>query len=95
MIRKLDPKTLGLHHSTQIFSTGESNFLLKLDRKSRIIMKDGLNILSKAKRIKEVYREAEVGLVTNAPICSKTQQFLIEEGITVWSITDWDEFNTG
>ncbi len=46
-------------------------------------MKDGEGILAKAEKIKRHVPNAQISLVTSAPVCSKTEAFLEEHGIIV------------
>jgi hypothetical protein len=87
MSQDIDPKTFGLHSSTRITKTGDNRFTLVIQRKSRIIMKDGRNILSKAKQIKSMIENASVDVRTTAPVCRKTNAFLKEHGIDILSET--------
>jgi len=83
MVRSIDPKRFGLHHTTQLEQSGEKQFTLVINRKSRIIMKDGKNILAKAARINEKIPGAVIRLRTTAPVCSKTQKLLAENNVEV------------
>jgi len=83
MARNVDPKRFGLHHATQLEQSGEKEFTLVINRKSRIIMKDGRNILAKAARILEKAPGAVVSLRTTAPVCSKTKKLLETNNVKV------------
>jgi len=83
MATPIDPKTLGLHFSTKIEQENDTRFTIRIDRKSRIIMKDGEKILANAKKIKSKVPGAVVTVAATAPICSKTRQFLADQGISV------------
>ena len=76
MRQPVDPKLFGLHASTKIVQTGEKQFVIVINRKSRIIMKDGEKIVLKAARIIEKMPGALVSLRTTAPVCSKTKAML-------------------
>ena len=76
MSRPIDPKLFGLHVSTKIEQTGEKQFVIIMNRKSRIIMKDGEKIVQKATRIIEKVPGAIVSLQTTAPVCSQTKALL-------------------
>ena len=58
-------------------------FILVINRKSRVIMKDAITILKKAEIIKEKVPNASVSLETTAPVCSKSIKFLKENGVEV------------
>ena len=87
MTKTIDPKTFGLHPSTQMEQMGKNAFAIVIRRKSRIIMKDGRNIFAKAEKIRAECPGARVSVRTTAPVCSKTRSFLEENGIAVDS---WD-----
>jgi len=78
-----DPKLYGLPPSTKLEQVGTNQYDIVIQRKSRIIMKDGEGILTKVNRIKNHVPNAKVGLKTSAPVCSKTKLFLEEHGISV------------
>ncbi|MCK5857143.1 MAG: hypothetical protein KAG64_06610 [Bacteroidales bacterium] len=52
-------------------------------RKSRIIMKDGLQILDIAKQIWKQEKNKTIALIVSGPICSKTTSFLVEHKIDI------------
>ena len=56
-----------------------------IDRKSRIIMKDGHRIVNQAKKINTI-QESNICLYTSAPVCSKTKEFLKKNDIAIASI---------
>ena len=82
-MEKVDPKVFGLQTRTVLMSNGQDQFSLVIKRKTRIIMKDAQTILKKAESIKEIVPNAIVSLETTAPVCSKSIQFLKENGISV------------
>ncbi len=86
MKKIIDPKIFGLPPSTKLIQTGNDQFKIVIQRKSRIIMKDGEGILAKVNKIRDHVPNAEVGLKTSAPVCSKTKSFLEEHGISVSTI---------
>jgi len=51
---------------------GPDEFILAINRKSRIIMKDAVTILKRAEKVKEKELNAWVIEETNAPVCSKS-----------------------
>ncbi|MCG8336223.1 MAG: hypothetical protein MJE63_17085 [Proteobacteria bacterium] len=81
--KRIDPREFGLHHSTILDQTGDNTFVIVMNRKSRIIMKDGNAILQKIEKIRKTYPIARVSVETNAPICSKTKAFLADKKITL------------
>ena len=83
MNKFLDPKLYGLPPSTKLTQASTNQFEIIIQRKSRIIMKDGEGILAKANKIKHHVPGAKVSLKTSAPVCSKTKVFLEGYGIRV------------
>ena len=80
---KIDPKKYGLPPGTELRQKGETGITLLINRKSRIIMKDGQKIFSKVEKIRQKDPKMSVELETTAPVCSKTEKFLQENGIAV------------
>ncbi len=83
MNKFIDPKFFNLPPSTKLRQIGTNQFDIVIQRKSRIIMKDGEVILTKAGKIKEHVPNAKVSLRTSAPVCSKTKSFLKGYNISV------------
>ncbi len=83
MNKFIDPKLFSLPPSTKLKQVGSNQFDLVIQRKSRIIMKDGKGVLAKVDKIKHHVPKAKVSLRTSAPVCSKTKAFLKERGISV------------
>ncbi len=83
MKKQVDPKLYGLPARTLLMKKGPGEFILVIDRKSRIIIKDALTILKKAEQIKEKVQNASVVLETSAPVCSKSIKFLEKNGVEV------------
>ncbi|MGM0444498.1 MAG: hypothetical protein ACQEQV_09945 [Fibrobacterota bacterium] len=54
---------------------------ISIDRKGRFVMKDGRALLSKLAR--ETVSPAEIILSLTGPLCSKTAQYLREQGMQV------------
>lgn len=79
----IDPSEFGLPARTMLEQAGTNTIAVVMKRKSRIIMADGRKIVEKANQIKKVRSKAKIILKTTAPVCSKTIQFLAEEGIKV------------
>ncbi len=83
MNKFIDPKLFSLPPSTKLKQVGFNQFDIIIQRKSRIIMKDGKGILAKVDKIKHHVPKAKISLRTSAPVCSKTKAFLKERGISV------------
>ncbi len=83
MTKYLDPKSLGLTSRTTVEEVNKDTLALVIKRKSRIIMTDGIKILSKATQIKAAKPNMKVILKTTTPICSKTSQLFENKGLKV------------
>ncbi|MHC4307484.1 MAG: hypothetical protein ACYSR7_02535 [Planctomycetota bacterium] len=83
MNKFVDPRLFDLPPATKLKQIETTQFDIVIQRKSRIIMKDGEGILAKANKIKNHVPNAKVSLKTSAPICSKTKAFLEEHDISV------------
>lgn len=86
MREQIDPKQYGLPPRTRLLKKGPKEFILVVNRKSRLIMKDAETIIEKVARIKEKISHASVSLETTAPVCSKSMRFLNENGIKVLKV---------
>ena len=78
---RLDPKTFNLN-SRVIIEEEKNTLTLVVNRKSRIIMKDGRRLLDQIRQIKKVSNK-EVLIFTTAPVCSKTKSFLNSNGVEI------------
>lgn len=83
MKQHVDPKQFGLHSSTIIEQKDDRQFVIRIERKSRIIMKDGEKILDKVSKIKASIPDAMVAVVTTAPVCSKTARYLEDHHVRI------------
>ena len=79
----IDPTSFGLSSKDRIEKLPGNQLALIIDRKSRIIMKDGLRIKSKIKTMQERMPNMIIILKTSAPVCSKTMAFFYEHGIRI------------
>ena len=84
-MKKIDPKLYGLH-SRITLRKNKKNIYIVIDRKSRIIMKDGHRILEIVKKIRDSETGKNVSVLSGAPVCSKTQKFLTENNISIKSL---------
>ena len=83
MNKFINPELFDLPPSTKLKQVGANQFDIVIQRKSRIIMKDGEGIMVKVNKIKHHIPKAKVRLRTSAPVCSKTKAFLKARGISV------------
>ena len=81
-MRNIDPKKYNLHSRTKLKKMGKRVFIV-IDRKTRIIMKDGYRIFEIVKQIRQFESDKKIGVLTSAPVCSKTQNFLLQNQIVI------------
>jgi hypothetical protein len=63
------------------------NIFIIIDRKSRIIMKDGYRISEQAKSILSVEPGIRIRVATSAPVCTKTKKYLRQADIEVQELS--------
>ena len=80
----IEPKSIGIRSRIKILKK-DVLIILEIDRKSRIIMKDGEKIKSNVDIIKNNFN-LPVELHTSAPVCSKTKAYLEKEDIRIKSL---------
>ena len=85
-MRKVDPKTFNLSNRLNIQENDKKDVFFIVDRKSRIIMKDGIRIFNQIQKVKEKRRNARLFLKTSAPVCSKTKKYLNLRNIEIFDI---------
>ena len=83
-MQKLEPNLYGLSARTNLVQIDNSIGIV-IDRKSRIIMKDGHRIVKQAHAI-QIKENKPVILITSAPVCSKTKQYLSANNILINSL---------
>jgi hypothetical protein len=80
------PKNFGLTPRTMVGQYYSNHWVLIKDRKSRIIMKDGRQIVKQIKLIQNCKQNLKISLATNAIVCGKTTTFLKDRGIEILSL---------
>tara|TARA_Y100001970_G_C13708820_1_gene590861 strand:+ start:341 stop:598 length:258 start_codon:yes stop_codon:yes gene_type:complete len=85
-MRPIDPRTYNLSSRTKLFQNNTGSLFIVIDRKSRIIMKDGYRVIKIAKDINEVNHNKNISLLTSAPVCSKTKKLLLDNNIPVLAL---------
>ena len=81
-MKRIDPKKYNLPSRTTLYKKTNHIFLI-IDRKSRIIMKDGYRISEQAKSIWSVEPGIRIRVATSAPMCTKTKEYLRQIDIEV------------
>jgi len=85
-MRKVDPKIFNLSNRINIQENDNNEVFFIIDRKSRIIMKDGIRIFNQIQTVKEKRSSARFFLKTSAPVCSKTKKYLNKRKIEIFDI---------
>ena len=81
-MKRIDPKKYNLTPRTTLFKTMDDVYIV-IDRKSRIVMKDGYRISEQAKSILTVEPDIRIRVATSAPACKKTKEYLRRVDIEV------------
>ena len=82
-MKNIDPKRYNLSLRTILRQIGKNNISIIIDRKSRIIMKDGQRIMKQAQAIHQINSNIIITVLTSAPVCSKTRALLLEKNIYI------------
>ena len=77
----IEPKSIGIRSRNKILKKDDL-IIIEIDRKSRIIMKDGEKIRSNVDIIKNNFN-LPVELHTSAPVCNKTRIYLEKEDLRI------------
>ena len=80
-MKRIDPKKFNLSKKVVIEKTTSSLSII-INRKTRIIMKDGRRLLEQANQIKKVSNKP-ISIFTTAPVCSKTKAFLSNNNVEI------------
>ena len=81
-MKNIDPTQHNLSSRVDLRQDRSGDLLIIIDRKSRIIMKDGIRALEMVKKINKIDPKKNISVRTSAPICSKTKKLLLENNIT-------------
>ena len=79
-MKRINPKNYNLTSRTTLYKKMDNIYII-IDRKSRIIMKDGYRISGQAKSILSMDPDVRIRVATSAPVCSKTKEFLLRADI--------------
>ncbi len=83
MKNKIDPANFGLKNTVSLVRESAHEISIIIDRKSRLVMKDGRGLLEQAEKIGQMEKGTRITIKTSAPVCSKTRAFLKQRGIAV------------
>ena len=81
-MKRIDPKKYNLNSRATLYKKMDDIFII-IDRKSRIIMKDGYRISEQAKSVWTKDPGIRITVATSAPICTKTKEYLRQVNIEV------------
>ena len=84
-MKNADPKLYNLPPRTKLKKSKKGVFVV-INRKSRIVMKDGYRIYEIAKQIQTFEIGKKISVLSSAPICSKTKKFLSQNDIDIKSL---------
>jgi hypothetical protein len=82
-MKNIDPKKYNLSSRVILKESSNGQIFLIINRKSRIIMKDGNRILDIIQKIKTIEKDKKTSVLTSAPVCSKTRQFLNKNKVEI------------
>ena len=85
-MKNIDPTQYNLSSRVDLRQDRSGDLLIVIDRKSRIIMKDGIRVLEMVKKINKIDPKKNISVRTSAPICSKTKKLLLENSIVIESL---------
>jgi len=84
-MKRINPKNYNLTSRTILYKKTENIYII-IDRKSRIIMKDGYRISEQAKSIISMDTDVRIRVATSAPVCSKTKEFLLRADVDIMDL---------
>ena len=79
----INPKTYNLNSRVLIKQLQPKHIVVVINRKSRLIMKDGERINKQKETINKIKPNTKISLETTAPICSKTKNYLLSKDIKI------------
>tara|TARA_B100000809_G_scaffold22839_1_gene19974 strand:+ start:296 stop:553 length:258 start_codon:yes stop_codon:yes gene_type:complete len=82
-MKNVDPQKYNLSSRIRLLKNNSGDMFIVIDRKSRIIMKDGKRINELVKSIQSVEKTRKISVLTSAPVCSKTRIYLSDKKIDV------------
>ena len=85
-MKNIDPTQYNLSSRVDLRQGRSGDLLIIIDRKSRIIMKDGVRILEMVKKINKIDPKKNISVRTSAPTCSKTKKLLLVNSIMIKSL---------
>jgi hypothetical protein len=87
-MKKIDPRVFGLSSRINIQENNKNEIFFIIDRKSRVVMKDGIRVFDQTQKVKKRRLNSRFFLKTSAPVCSKTRKYLNQREIDVLDIKE-------
>ena len=82
----MNPKDYNLHSRVVLLQLSENEIAIVKKRKSRIIVKDGMQIIEQANKILKITPEIKISIIiSDNNICSKTVKLLNDNNIKIIS----------
>ncbi len=81
--KEIDPIEYGLPKRIKIVEISKNHLGILKMRKSRIIMKDGLQLNEIAENILKINPEIQISVIISGPICSKTTKYMDNNSINI------------
>ena len=82
-MKKIDPKRYNLSPRLNLQQNELNELFIIIDRKSRVVMKDGHRIFQMVNKIQSIEKDRHISVLTSAPVCSKTRTFLSNNSISI------------
>ena len=87
MLKEIDPKKFGLNSRVKLLGDEKAEIIqIVKKRKSRIIMKDGIQLLEIANSIRNLKSGFKIEVLVSGPVCSKTLKFFENNNINVVTV---------
>ncbi len=84
----LNPLDYNVGKRVKIVEISNNHLGILKQRKSRIIMKDGLQIMEVVNQIRSVNPKIDISLIISGPLCSKTRKYLNDNNVVILQTND-------
>jgi hypothetical protein len=85
---RIDPERFGFSSRVRLYQKDTDTYVIRIVRKSRVIMKDAQALVNKKAAIDGIYPGAALVLETSAPVCSKSAAYLNDHGIDIVNLDE-------
>ena len=83
VMKSINPNKYNLSIRTKLLQNAKGSLFIVVDRKTRLVMKDGYRILASARKKNKKSENKKISVLTSAPVCSKTKEFLLKNKIKI------------